>query len=228
MAVFLLSAFSGLQIRRAYRPKQESTQPRRATTLTRPGCGSSLASALRSAGDALCSWGPRWACRLPPATKPRSSGRPEREEKGRTGRPALLARPHGARTARSRRATGTSCGVQPARLPACKPARLPARKRRVFRRASGASCGAQAARRAARNRRVLRRATGASCDAHPARLAACNRHASAACTLRRPAHTDACKCARSICILNLSVFDFGFGICDIAPVGQLFVLNHIM
>ena len=33
-------------------------------------------------------WGPRRACRLPPAARPRSSGRPEREEKCRTGRTA--------------------------------------------------------------------------------------------------------------------------------------------
>ena len=154
LAVFFLSAFSGLQLRRAYRPKQESTQPRSATTLARPGCGSSLASALRSAGDALCSWGPRRACRLPPAARPRSSGRPEREEKGRTGRPAPRARAHGAHLARTRRAS--------ARLPTCN--------RHVFRRATRASSGAQPARLPARNRRVLRRAPGASRGAQPARL----------------------------------------------------------
>ena len=125
-------------------------------TSSRPSFGSSLASALRSAGDALCSWGPRRACRLPPAARPRSSGRREREDKGRTGLPALLAR------LRSRRAPGTSCGVQPARLAACN--------RHVFRRATGTSSGMQPARLPARNRCILRRPLSASRGAQPARL----------------------------------------------------------
>ena len=52
------------------------------------------------------------------------------------------------------------------------PRTLAARKRRVSRRAPGASCGALPARVAARNRRVLWRASGAFCGAQPARVAA--------------------------------------------------------
>ena len=124
-----------------------------------------------------------------PAARPWSSGRHEREEKGRTGRPASPAR-------LERRAPGTSSGV----------------KRHVFRRATGASCGAQPARFPARNRRVLRRATGASRGAHPARLATCNRHVPAACILRRPAHPDARKSARyRASILNPSLLGSAAG-----------------
>ena len=143
----------------------------------------SLASILRRAEDASRSRGPRRACRLPPAVRPRSSGRPEREDKGRTGRPASRARTHGAHPARTRRAparlptynrhvfrsatrashgalngaspdaqsgashgaqngasldaqSGVSLGTQTARLPTCRAACLPARERRVYRRAN--------------------------------------------------------------------------------------------
>ena len=112
-----------------------------------------------------------------PAARPQSSGRLEREEKGRTGRPVAprdcapaCSRAPRACTLRAPahlcvcapgvqrhvfwRATGTSCGVQPARLAVCN--------RHVLRRATGTSCGVQPARLAARNRHVLRRATGTS------------------------------------------------------------------
>ena len=49
-------------------------------------------------------------------------------------------------------------------------ARLAARTRHVFRRATSASCGAHPARLPACKRHVFWRATGASCGAHPARL----------------------------------------------------------
>ena len=94
----------------------------------------------------------------PPASQPRSSGRLEREEQGP------------ARTA------GFTC------------ASLTARTRHVFRRATGASCGAHPTRLPACKRHVFRRATGASCGAHPARLSGVQSAPSA--------HTDARKGAR--------------------------------
>ena len=169
----------------------------------------------------------------PPARGPTAElweTRARRERPDRTAGPAgaRTRRAPGAHTARSRhallRATGTSCGVQPARLAACN--------RHVLWRATGTSFDVQPARHPACSPRVFRRATGASSGARSARLAARNRHASAACNLRRPAppaHSDACKCARSICILNLSVFDSGFQSCDISPVGQpLCSITHML
>ena len=174
MAVFLLFAFSGLQIRRAYRPKQEGTKHGSAATLVRPGFGSS-AGVLRTPRGCQgrgghpspqAAWG-GGAVSHPPAPPDNNfEAPPASTEKGTDG------------PARARDA-------QPARLPA----RLPARKRRVSRRADGASPGAQTARLPARrparlparNRRVLRRAPDASTDAYPARLEARSRHASAAC-----------------------------------------------
>ena len=116
----------------------------------------------------------------------------EKRKAGPDGRPHLRVCAHDVLSHRNvlRRATGASCGVQPARPAACnrhvlrratgtscgvQPARLAARNRRILPRATGTSCGVQPARLAARNRRVLRRATGASCGAQPARLAARNR-----------------------------------------------------
>ena len=116
---------------------------------------------LGERGTRCASGGHAWRDASRPAARPRSSGRPEREEKGP------------ARTA------GLNC------------ASLTALTRHVFRRASGTSSGVQPARLAARNRRVSRRATGASCGAQSARLAARIRHVSAACSLRRPAHRRA-------------------------------------
>ena len=85
----------------------------------------------------------------PPAPQPDRGALGDLSEnrKARPGRPASPAR-------LSRRAPGTSSGVQAAHLPACN--------RRVLRRATGASCGAQPARLAARNRRVSLRASGTS------------------------------------------------------------------
>ena len=107
----------------------------------RPGFGSSVWQVpLGERGTPCAPGGHAWRDASRPAARPRSSGRPEREEKGP------------ARTA------GLTC------------ASLTARARHVLRRASGTSSGVQPARLAARNRRVWRRAIGASRGAHPARL----------------------------------------------------------
>ena len=135
----------------------------------RPGFGSSLAQVwqvplgVRGTPCAPGGHAGRAASR-PRPDRPRSSGRPEREEKGRTGRPrARTLRAPGAHTARP----GTSSDVQHARLPARRTARLTARRtaRLPARRTARLSARRTArlpARRAAcppaRERRVYRRA----------------------------------------------------------------------
>ena len=114
-----------------------------------------------------------------------------------------------------------ACGAQPARLPArrrrilrratgaspgAQPAHLATRNWRVLRRTTGASPGAQTARLATRNRRVLQRATGASGDAQPARLATCTWRVFRRAPSASSGALSARLCGmRSICILNRSV-----------------------
>ena len=133
MAVFLLFAFSGLLIRRAYRPKQDSTKHGSAATLVRPGFGSS-----------------------PGCYSPWLPG-----ERGTPLAPGGLGRPHRQPPAGSagQRLRGSACLHGKERT---GPHAHAACNRRVSRRAPGASCGALPAHFAARNRRVLRRAPGAS------------------------------------------------------------------
>ena len=156
MFVFLLSAFFGLQIRRAYRPKQESTKHGGATTSVRPGFGSSAGCfSLRLPGEGgtpLTPGGLGRRRRQPPPGPGRTTTTPRQ--------PPLPAKRNGRARARTPRATGTS----PARARA-------ARTRRVFRRATGASCGAQnGASPGALNGASPDTRTSASSGAHPARL----------------------------------------------------------
>ena len=191
-AVFLLSAFSGLQISRAYRPKQESTKHGSAATLTRPGfvssagCYSPWLPGERGTPLAPGGLGRGRTVSHPPALPANNFEAPPLSTKKERTDP----RAHAACNRRVfRRTNSASRDAQPAHLAArnphassgAQPVRLPARKRRVLRRATGASSGAQLARLPARNRRVLRCAPGASSDAHPARLEARSRQASAAC-----------------------------------------------
>ena len=121
LAVFLLSAFSGLLVRRAYRPKQESTQPGSATTLTRPGCGSSNSPAPpsgRAAGRRLSAGPPEG----PRSARPSADRRPDRPGALRAAREKTPARaghacasPTSDRRPR-RRTSATSDGFQLPRL----------------------------------------------------------------------------------------------------------------
>ena len=144
-------------------------------TSLRPGFGSSLASALRCAGDALRTWVPCRACRLPPAARPRSSGRPEREEKGRTGWPAPRARAHGAPRHVSRRAARAFSGAQNGAFHGAQSGAFPGAQNGASHGAqSGASPGAQSG--VFPGTRTARLPTR-----ELARLPARRRHASAAC-----------------------------------------------
>ena len=135
--------------------KKENSQPGGTFSCHRPGRGSSA--------GCYSPWLPEERG-MPLA--PGGLGRPHRQPPDNFEAPPASTEKSGRARARTRRATGTSSDVQPARFAAC-------------------------------NRHVYRRATGASRGAQPARLAACNQHVSAACILRRPAHPDACKGARS-------------------------------
>ena len=94
--------------------------------------GSSLASALRCAGDVLRTWRPRRACRLPPAARTTAELWETRARRKRPNRPAPRAhtarsrRVHGATRHVSRRAARASFGAQNGALPARRKA-LPAR-----------------------------------------------------------------------------------------------------
>ena len=117
MAVFLLSAFYGLQIRRAYRPKQESTKHGSATTLTRPGCSSSTAPAPlsgRATGRRLSAGPPEG----PRSARPSADRRPDRpgvlraaKEKTSARAEHACASPTSDRRPR-RRTSATSDGFQ--------------------------------------------------------------------------------------------------------------------
>ena len=75
------------------------------------------------------------------------------------------------KTGRARARTRRASGASPVRAHGAHPARLPTRIRRVSRRASGASSGAQTG-------ASCDAQTGSSCDAQPARLATRNRRVS--------------------------------------------------
>ena len=113
-----------------------------------------LASAFGSTGDALCSWGPRPARRLPPPRPDRGAlgALGEKRKAGPDGRPhcatarlrarvpACSARLHTSRVCAPR---VIACSARLHALRACAPARL--RIRRAPARLTGASCGVQPA-----------------------------------------------------------------------------------
>ena len=136
--------------------KKENSQPGGTFSCHRPGCGSSA--------GCYSPWLP--GEREPPLALGGLES-PHRQPPDNFEAPPASTEKSGRARACTRRAIGTSSGVQPARLPACN--------RHIFRRATGTSCGVQTARLPANNSHALRRATGASRGAQPARLAACSR-----------------------------------------------------
>ena len=215
--VFLLPAFSGLQIRRAYRPKQASSKHGSATTV-RPGFGSRAGFfSLRLPGEAgtpLTPGGLGRRRRQPPlgpgrtTTPARRRPLPAKERTGRRARcahAARLPRAHATRTRRVSRA-------QPARLPTRRKARLPARRaarltaRRTARLPARRAARLPARRAAclpARERRVYDARTSASSGAHTARL----------------------RGVRSVCFLNLSVWTLVWFLRDLSGWAT-FALNR--
>ena len=210
----MLSAFSGLQIRRAYRLKQESTKHGSATTLSAPRLWLKCWVLFRKdarGGTPLTPGGLGRRRRQPPLGPGRTTTparlRPPSQKNGRAG--AHTAHTRHLFRARTRRAHGASPGAQPARLARATGASC-THSRRVSRRAER-RVSRRAERRVSRRaeRRVFRRAerrvsgmrTSASSGPQTARLCG----------------------VRSVCFLNLSVLILL--LCDLSGWAT-FALNH--
>ena len=107
---------------RAYLPQENNKAAQRGATLTFNAPRLWPKFACRSAGDALCPWRPTAGAPLPRPRPATSSSAPEREEKGRTGRPAATrgcTLRVSARSARLRATRVRAPGVLRARLTCC-------------------------------------------------------------------------------------------------------------
>ena len=170
----MFSVFSGLLIRRAYRPKQASTKHGSATTV-RPGFGSSVGcfslNLPGKGGTPLTLGGLKRRRRQPPpapAGLPQLRGNdrlPQKETDGPAHahrvQPARFPRAHAAR---NRRSTGASCGAQNGAFPGAQNGASPGAHNGAFPSAqNGAFPGAQSSMSPDTR-------TSASSGAHPARL----------------------------------------------------------